>query len=61
MTAAKNESEFMTRDEVARRLRVSVRTIDRMIQEDELRTKKSRHRRLIYRISVDAYLETCCD
>lgn len=51
-------SEFLTRKEAAERLRCSVRTVDRWIKEEELRTKKIGGSRLIYKVSLEAFIET---
>lgn len=55
------DAVFMTRAEAAEYLRVSERTIDRMIKDAEFRTKKVRGRRLIYKVSLDAFVETSSD
>lgn len=60
MGTTTTNSEFITRKEAAEQLRCSTRTIDRMIEDGEFRSKKVRGKRLIYRVSFEAYIETSC-
>lgn len=48
-------SELLTVDEVAERLRVGVRTVERMIATGELASLKIRRRRFVSAEAVEAY------
>ena len=52
-----NESPFMTREQVAKRLHVSLRTLDKIIAEGELVGGRIGGRRLLFRqCDVDDYV-----
>lgn len=57
MATTTKKTEFITRREAADRLRVHVRTIDRLIKAGELRTKLFGRSRRIYAVSLEAYIE----
>lgn len=52
-----SESPYMTREQVAKRLHVSVRTLDKIVAEGGLVGGRIGGRRLLFRMSdVDAYV-----
>lgn len=56
-TAEKPSDPLLTRHEVAKRLRYSVRSIDGLIERGELATVKFAHKRLVKQSSVTEFID----